>query len=105
MLHVCPTDVVHAPADRIWYLLTTPRELAAWSDTTLVEGPEQEVNAGDRIVLGAGIGQRFRVIFHVREAVRPQLLSLHIQLPFGVTNDETIHISPVGSNGSRVTYN
>lgn len=105
MLRVCPTDVVHAPADRIWYLLTTPRELAAWSGTTLVEAPEGEVRAGDRLVLGAGLAHQFRVTFRVREAVRPQLLSLDIRLPFGVTNDETIHISPIGSNESRVSYN
>jgi hypothetical protein len=105
MRHVCPTDLVHAPAYRIWHLIATPRELAAWSGTTLVEGPEQEVAPGDRIVLGAGIAHRLRVAFHVREAVRPQRLSFHIHLPFGVTNDETIQISAIGTNGSRVTYN
>lgn len=105
MIRVCPTDVVHASADRIWDLLTTPRELAAWSETMLVDAPEQELRAGDHLVLGAGIGSRLRVIFHVREAVRPQLLSLDIRLPLGVTNDETIRISPIGSNESRVTFN
>jgi uncharacterized protein YndB with AHSA1/START domain len=105
MLHVCPTDVIHAPVDRIWHLIATPRELAAWSGTTLVEGPEREVAPGDRIVLGAGIANRLRVIFDVREVVPPQRLSFHIRLPFGVTNDETIQISPVGANESRVTYN
>lgn len=104
MLQVCPTDVVHARADRIWYLLTTPRELADWSETTLVEAPEREVSAGDRVVLGTGVGHWFRVAFRVRKAVRPQLLSLDIQLPFGVINDEAIRISPFGSNACRVTY-
>ena len=85
--------------------MTTPKELAAWTGTTLVEAPEREVRAGDRVVLGASMGNWPRVIFHVREAVRPQLLSLDIRLPFGITNDETIRISPIGSSESRVTYN
>jgi len=105
MIKVCPTDIVHASAERVWDLLTTPTELAAWTGMRLVEGPEREVRAGDRVVLGARIGNWPRVIFHVREAVRPQLLSLDIRLPFGITNDETIRISPIGPSECRVTYN
>ena len=105
MIQVCPTNIVQASPDRIWGLLTNPRELACWSATALVEAPEREITAGDRLVLGAGIGHRFRVVFRVREAVRPRLLSLDIRLPFGVMNDETIEISPVGSDACRVTFN
>src|SRR5262249_46883630 len=105
MMHVCPTDVVHAPTDHVWHLLTTPRELAGWTDTTLVESPAQELREGDRVVLGAGIGHRLRVIVRVREAVRPQVLSLDIRLPFGVTNAETIDVSPIGARDSRITFN
>jgi len=105
MIQVCPTDIVQASPDRLWYLLTNPRELAGWSDTSLVEAPERELTAGDRLVLGAGIAHRFRVTFYVRAAVRPRLLSLDIRLPFGVTNDEAIDISPVGSGTCRVTFN
>jgi uncharacterized protein YndB with AHSA1/START domain len=105
MIQVCPTDIVQASPDRIWDLLTNPRELAGWSATALVEAPEREITAGDRLVLGAGIAHRFRVVFRVREAVRPRLLSIDIRLPFGVTNDETIDISPVGSDACRVAFN
>jgi uncharacterized protein YndB with AHSA1/START domain len=105
MIQVCPTDIVHASAERIWRLLTTPKELAAWNGLALIEGPDREVRAGDRVVIGASMVNWLRVIFQVREAVRPQLLSLDIRLPFGVTNDETIQISPIGPSESRVTYN
>lgn len=105
MIQVCPTDIVHASAERIWQLLTTPKELAAWTGMTLIEGPEREVRAGDRVVLGAPMGIPLRMIFRVREAVRPQILSLDIRMPFGVTNDETMQISPMGPNESRVTFN
>jgi uncharacterized protein YndB with AHSA1/START domain len=105
MIHVCPTDIVQASPAQIWYLLTNPRKLAGWSDTSVIEAPEREIIAGDRLVLGAGIAHRFHVMFLVREAVPPRLLSLDIRLPFGVTNDETIDISPVGSGSCRVTFN
>src|SRR5262245_34243539 len=105
MIQVCPTDIVQASPDRIWDLLASPRALAGWSDTTLVEAPEREITSGDRLVLGAGPAHRFRVVFHVRQAIRPRLLSIDIRLPFGVTNDETIEISPLGSDMCRVTFN
>jgi uncharacterized protein YndB with AHSA1/START domain len=105
MIRVCPTDIVHASAERVWKLLTTPKELPAWTGMALVEGPDREMRAGDRVVLGAGMGIPLRMIFQVREAVRPQLLSLDIRLPFGITNDETIQILRIGSSESRVTYN
>jgi len=105
MILVCPTDIVHASPDRIWELLTSPPELARWSSTTLVETPGRAITAGDRLVLGAGIAHFLRVVFHVREAVRPRFLSIDIRLPFGVTNDERIDISPVGSSACRVTFN
>jgi len=85
--------------------LTTPTELAAWTGMTLVEAPEREMRAGDRVVLGAGMGLPLRMIFDVREAVRPQLLSVDVRLPFGITNDETTRISPIGLSECRVTYN
>jgi uncharacterized protein YndB with AHSA1/START domain len=105
MLHVCPTDVVHAPADRIWDLVTTPSELARWSDTTVIEAPDRQLRAGDRLVLGAGIGHRLKVIFQVQDAVRPRQLAIDIRLPFGVTNKEVIQIAPVGADACRVVFN
>jgi uncharacterized protein YndB with AHSA1/START domain len=105
MLHVCPTDVVDAPADRVWQLVATPSELARWSGTVLSEGPQREVRAGDRLVMRAGIGRRLKVTFRIDEAIRPEQLSLHIRLPFGVTNDEIIRIAPLGRRASRVAFN
>ena len=105
MLQVCPTDVVHAPAERIWRLVTTPTELARWTDTTLIESPDRALGAGDGLVVGAGPGHVMRLIFRVIDAVPPHRLALHIRLPLGVTNDEVIEIAAIGPAASRVTFN
>ena len=105
MIQTCPTDLVYATVDRIWELLTVPRELEQWSATRVIEAPARPLNTGDRLVLGAGLGQKIRVSFQVVEAKPPQELRLEIRLPFGITNHEVIRITPVGSRECRVTYN
>lgn len=105
MLHVCPTDTILASAQRVWDLVSTPRLIAQWSDTTIVQAPDREVIAGDRLILGVGVGRRLRVMFIVEDALRPQRLSLRIRLPIGVTNHEVIAISSIGPEASRVTFN
>jgi hypothetical protein len=89
MLHVCPTDIIHAPAERVWQLVAMPQVLAGWTDTRIIEAPDGELQTGDRLVLGAGMGHRIQVIFTVCNAVRTRRLDLHISLPLGVTNDES----------------
>jgi uncharacterized protein YndB with AHSA1/START domain len=103
-LHVCPTDIVRAPAHRVWTLVTTPDELAGWSDTRIVDAPGRPLDVGDRLVLGAGPGHRMRVVFDVREAAAPRHLALRIHLPFAVVNDEIIEIVPLNEHSSRVTF-
>jgi len=105
MLQVCPADVVNAPADRVWQLVTTPTELARWTETVLFDAPDRELRAGDRIVFGAGVAQRLKVIFTIRDVVPPRELSLQVRLPFGVTNDEVIRITPLAANACRVAFN
>ena len=105
MLHVCPTEVVRARAERVWVLVATPTELAQWTDTRVIEAPARELRPADQLVLGAGIGHAMKVIFEVQDAVPPHRLAIHIRLPFGVTNDEVIEIAPIGVDACRVTFN
>jgi uncharacterized protein YndB with AHSA1/START domain len=105
MLHVCPTEIVHAPVERVWHLVAAPTELAGWSDAKVLDAPDRELRAGDRLVLGAGIGHCMKVSFLVQDAVRPGRLAVHIRLPFGVTNDEVIEIAPIRPDACRVTFN
>ncbi len=99
----CPTDVIDAPPEVVWDLLVQPQNLAAWSGTRLIDGPDRELTAGDRVVLGPGFGMR--VIFEVLGAEKPRQLRIDVHLPLGVINHEVVQISPVDEGRCRVTYN
>ena len=108
MIQTCPTDLVYATVDRVWELLTVPRELEQWSAAKVIEAPARPLDTGDRLILAVGrtgLGQKIRMSFQVVEAKPPQELRLEIRLPFGITNHEVIRITPVGSRECRVTYN
>jgi uncharacterized protein YndB with AHSA1/START domain len=101
-MKVCPTEVLLAPAERIWLLLTDPRKLAQWTGLELVEGPACPMSAGDHLVLGAfGL----RITFDVLDMRPPRELTLDVRLPFGITNHEQIQITPIDAHSSRVTFN
>ena len=101
-MQVCPTDVILAPAERVWRLRTYPNELAQWSGTKLAEGPARAVRAGDRLVFRAGTLQ---IIFDVLDMQAPRQLTLDIALPFGVTNREQIQITPIDASSCHTTFN
>ena len=105
MLEVCPTAVVRAPARRVWDLITRPPEIARWSDTRLIAAPGRELQSGDRLVVGAGIGHCLEVVFEVGQLLRPHRVAFRIALPFGVTNDEMIEITRIDDESCRVTFN
>lgn len=101
-MDVCGTDIILAPAERIWHLLTDPHELAQWSGTKLVEGPARALSAGDHLVLRAGM---LHVTFNVVNMQAPRQLTLDVALPLGITNREQIQITPIDANSCRVTFN
>jgi uncharacterized protein YndB with AHSA1/START domain len=101
-MEVCPTDVIGAPAERVWRLVTNPQELARWTGTKLVEGPARAVGAGDRLVFRAGM---FHITFDVLDMQAPQRLTFDIALPFGVTNREQIQITRIDAHSCHTTFN
>ena len=102
LMEVCPTELVLAPAERIWHLLTDPRKLAQWTGTTLVEGPVGPMRAGDHLVLGAA---RLRLVFDVLDMHPPHEFTIDVRLPFGITNHERIQITPIDAQSTLVTFN
>jgi len=101
----CPTDVVAAPPERVWELLTRPAQLARWSRAKLRQGPSRPLEAGDIVVLGAGFAHWFRVTIEVK-AVEPfRQLTADVQLPLGVVNHEVVVVTPLGMGQCRVTFN
>ena len=104
-IQTCPTTRIEASADQVWDLLTDTRRLEKWSGTKVLHAPPRIADAGDRVILGAGVGHLMRVTFEVREVAQPRQLSLEIRLPFGVVNHERIQITPIGTRACRVTYN
>jgi hypothetical protein len=101
----CPTDVVLASADRVWDLLTDPRELSAWSGAKIVKAPPRRLAEGDDLVLAGGPLHRLLITFHIARAERPKELAIEIQLPFGVVNHEVVGIGASGPDRCRVTFN
>lgn len=101
-MDVCPTDIILAPAERIWRLVADPHELARWSRMRLVESPARAIVTGDRLVFRAG---PFAITFDVVDVQAPRQLTLDIALPFGVRNLERIQIASIDSHSSRTTFN
>ena len=101
-MEVCSTDLVLAPAERIWHLLTDPHKMAQWTGLKLVEGPARPMSAGDHLAFGFGV---LRITFDVLDVRPPRELTLESRLPFGVTNHEQIQITPIDAHSSRVTFN
>ena len=99
----CPTDVVAAPAERIWALLVDASSLARWTDTRLLEGPKRPLQAGDRVLYATGPG--LRGIFDVREVIPLKTMRVDVAMPFGIVNHEVIQLTPIDDAHTRVTFN
>ena len=98
----CPTDVVAAPAERIWALLVDPVALARWTGVTLRSGPGRPLQAGDRLRLSEwGLAVSFDIL-----GLEPhRTFAVDVTLPFGIVNHEVIQLSPLDSGRCRVTFN
>ena len=103
----CPTDVVEAPLEVVWGLLTDPARWGEFFDVRIT-GVEP---AGP-----AHVGQRFRGesgprVLHLvvrfaytRVDTAPHRLGMDIQLPFGITVREDLDVVPLGAARCRVNY-
>jgi uncharacterized protein YndB with AHSA1/START domain len=97
----CPTDIVHAPPERVWELLTDPARFG-WLGVKVVEAPARTLAAGDRLVFGPAPG--LRLSWEVLSVDPLHVLELDVKVPFGIRNHETVVVSPLGSDGCRVAF-
>ena len=105
MLRICPTDVISAPVERVWTLLTS--DYTTWADARLVSRePNGPAVPGQRIHLtSAELGLTFHVHFIVeRVDLGTHTLGLLVQLPFGMTMRDAIACTPLGPDRTRVEY-
>jgi hypothetical protein len=104
---VCPTDVVKAPIEVVWALLTTPAGWGSFFDAEVlsVEPPGSAV-PGQRVTVASGRWPaRFRLLFEFMEVVAARgSLRLEIKLPFGIINHEKLVCTRVGPAACRVAY-
>ena len=101
-MEVCPTEIIQAPVQRIWHLLTDPSQLAQWSGAKLDEGPQRPVRAGDRFILRK---RGMRIRFQVLDAEPLQHLNLDVQWPLGVVSHELVQLTVLRAAACRVTFN
>jgi hypothetical protein len=107
MTAVCPTDIVEAPVDVVWRLLTEPAGWGGFFDVRIghIE-PPGSARDGQRVFAESGprlLHLKVRFEFTAIDAERHRL-GLQVRLPFGVTVSEDLHCAAVSESRCRVTY-
>lgn len=108
MVHaVCPTDIVKAPIDIVWGLLTRPEDWGSFFDVRVLRADPPGSAVVGQIVEGAS-GRwpaRFRLRFQFVEVDEAaHRLGVEVALPFGIVNHERLSCSAVATDACRVTY-
>jgi hypothetical protein len=107
MTAVCPTDVVEAPIDVVWRLLTEPAGWGGFFDVRIIRiVPPGSARVGQRVFAESGprlFHFKVRFEFTAVDAERHRL-GLQVRLPFGVTVREDLHCAAVSESRCRVTY-
>ena len=101
----CPTCVAEAPASVAWTLLDPSRLDEWWDGRTRRVTPLGALTPGQRIEVAAGPLGLFRPTLDVVE-VDPagHRVRFRIRLPFGMRNDQTISITPLGPSRCRIGF-
>jgi hypothetical protein len=101
----CPTCVADAPLPVVWSLLD-PARLDEWWDARVRRvTPPGPLVPGQRVKAAAGPLGLFTVTLDVAE-VDPAAhrVRFRVSLPFGITNDQTTSLTPVGPGRCRIGF-
>ena len=107
MTAVCPTDVVEAPIEVVWRLLTEPAGWGGFFDVRISDvEPPGPARIGQQVFAESGPRLfHFRVRFEFAEVdAERHHLGLRVRLPLGVTVSEDLHCAAVSEHRCRVTY-
>jgi hypothetical protein len=103
----CPTDIVNAPLEVVWGLLTEPSRWGEFYDVRILSlAPPGPAVAG-QVVLGESGPRifRLRISFTFRRVdVERHELAFDVRMPLGVTVREDLDCRPVDRDRCRVNY-
>ncbi len=106
-LSVCPAALVAAPVEIVWELVSQTALYDEWWDARTERiVPEGPATPGQMIYAKTvELGRKWEVTMRV-EMVNPERhqIRLHIELPLGIINDETITCSLIDAASCRVQY-
>jgi ligand-binding SRPBCC domain-containing protein len=105
MIETCPTDVVNAPAEKIWQLVTRDDQLQRWIPMKVKTPLARPIAEGDVVTFVAGPFGILEMKWIVGRVIEPRELHLRIEFPFGIVNEEVIQLAPTKSGACRVTFN
>ena len=103
----CPTDIVNAPVEAVWELLTDPARWASFYDLRVksVE-PPGPARVGQRVIGESGPKWLHLAVIVTFTAVDfpRRSLGLDVQLPLGIAVKEELACSVVSAHQCRVSY-
>jgi hypothetical protein len=104
----CPTNIVNAPVELVWTLLTRPEEWGAFCDVGVTGvDPAGPARVGQTVFAESGpqwLHLKLEFRFTEIDALNYKL-GLDAQFPFGVTVQENLACIPLGPEQCRVVYN
>ena len=107
-ISTCPIAAVHAPAERVWDLLSEPANYDRWWEVqTRSITPAGSAQPGQRIeAQTTALGRKWNVVSitvehidHVR-----RMIDLTTRLPFGITVHNHITCVPLDATTCRVSF-
>lgn len=103
----CPTDLVDAPIETVWALLTEPAGWSSFYDLRVIRvEPPGPARVGQRIFGESGPRWLHLAVTLTYTAidVSQRSLRLEVQMPLGVAVREELSCSPINDRQCRVNY-
>jgi hypothetical protein len=103
----CPSEIVDAPIELVWNLLTEPADWGEFYDVrNIVVVPVGPAKVGQRVQGVTGpLGLRLPVIFEfLKIDANEHRLVMEVHLPFGIEVHEDLDVRGIDAERCRVNY-